>query len=72
MRNLTTTILRNLGMLITDVGWRLVEFGDNLQIDNCPKVKCPVVNNDVTISDLERGRDEAEDIYDDDGNYLYD
>ena len=85
MRNLTTTVLRNLGMLITDIGWKFVEFGDNLQIDNHLTAKCLVSSQaDIDklghiLDGLEKfestknpGNDKEAQEYDDDGNYLDD
>lgn len=48
MRNLTTTVLRNLGMLITDIGWKFVELGHSIELYNHPPVKCRAARKNET------------------------
>jgi len=69
-----STILRKIGGFISSIGWKLVALGDSIELYNYPKDRCTVYNlyDNITVADLERGRDEGDDSeYDNDGNYIY-
>ncbi len=56
-----------LGSILTEMGWMLVEAGDSLQIVNYPASEdvCTVYKLEDDMAALD-----ADNEYDDDGNYL--